>query len=326
MYPAPTDDVVVRVRAVALGGACGEEIVGTVEHSRDLELGSRVALHAPGWLTSPGASAAVASPPGVVLAGPTTSSPPPSVTEDTDASHAPGTMAGPSRTGAAPGVLRVTVPRSAVTPVIAVLPWHLLAAVSGPVRTAHACLAAVGAGPGESVFVREADSPLGATVCVLARRRGLRVVAATRDARQVAALTGLGLDDVLLDDSHLAPRVRELLPNGADAGVEATPVPTDADTQAALAEGAPLWTSEEAPSLVAAPLPEHVLRTFLEDVPAGRAPVFVDSVLPLAEVVTARRRLASGRARGAVVLVAREADLPEPGRLGIVPNPLDLRG
>lgn len=304
------DEAVIRVRAVALGPLPGgEELVGTVEHSPDLPIGTPVALHVPGWLAS-------------------------MHSEDGEARRAVDDASGASGlpsphtplTQSALILPTVTAPTRALTPFSSSLPWHLLAAVPGPVRTAHACLDALALGPGDSVFVREADSPLGATLCVLARRRGVRVVAATRDVRRVSTLTALGLGDVLLDDAHLAPRVREILPAGADAAIEAAPVPTDADTQAALGVDGRLWVSEEAASPGARPLPARVLQTFLDEVPAGRAPVFVDSVLALSAVGQALRRVESGRARSAVVLVTRDADLPEPGRLGAVADPLVLRG
>ena len=67
-------------------------------------------------------------------------------------------------------------------------------------------------------------------------------------------------------------------------------------------------------------------KEYLDAVSGGRAPVFVDSVFTAGDARQALRRVETGRARGAVVVVSREGDVPVPGRLGIVPDPLALRG
>ncbi len=95
----------------------------------------------------------------------------------------------------------------------------------GPVpemlRTAYGSLdVGLDAQPGQSIVIHGGTSSVGMATAVLARRRGMTVLATTRDLTKCSALTGAGADHVILDDGHVAAEVRQLYPDGADPALE----------------------------------------------------------------------------------------------------------
>ena len=59
------------------------------------------------------------------------------------------------------------------------------------------------------------------------------LVATTRNADKAAALSGIGVDHVLVDDGRIAAQVRDILPSGVDTAIELIGTPTLPDTLAA---------------------------------------------------------------------------------------------
>ena len=73
---------------------------------------------------------------------------------------------------------------------------------------------------GQSTLIRGGTSSVGMAAIVLAKRRGLQVIATTRREAAAAKLTQLGADHVVIDDGAIAGWVRGLFPDGVDCAVE----------------------------------------------------------------------------------------------------------
>ena len=61
----------------------------------------------------------------------------------------------------------------------------------------------------------------------------MAVLSTTRNNSKVEALTGIGVDHVLVDDGRIAEQVRDILPSGVDTALELVGTPTLPDTLAA---------------------------------------------------------------------------------------------
>ena len=106
---------------------------------------------------------------------------------------------------------RVTVPAGNVVPVSTSLSWTDLVALPEVYATAWAGLHQnLGLRPGQTVLVPGATSSLGQAAVNVAAEYGAEVIATTRQPGRAALLRGLGATEVLIDDGHLADRVREL--------------------------------------------------------------------------------------------------------------------
>ena len=106
---------------------------------------------------------------------------------------------------------RVTVPAGNVVPVSTSLSWTDLVALPEVYATAWAGLHQnLGLRPGQTVLVRGATSSLGQAAVNVAAEYGAEVIATTRQPARSALLRDLGAAEVLIDDGHLADRVREL--------------------------------------------------------------------------------------------------------------------
>lgn len=90
---------------------------------------------------------------------------------------------------------------------------------------------------GQSILVRGGTSSVGMTTAVLAKQRGMTVLATTRSPAKADALLDLGVDHVLTDDGEVARQARGVLPHGVDAALELIGTPTLPDTLRAVREG-----------------------------------------------------------------------------------------
>lgn len=128
-----------------------------------------------------------------------------------------------------------SVPSSQVVAFESDLPWELLGAVPEMLQTAHGSLTVgLDARAGQSILIRGGTSSVGMAAAVLAKRRGLTVLATTRSAVKVSRLTEIGVDHVVIDEGRVAGAVRELVPEGVDLALELVGAPTLQDTMQAL--------------------------------------------------------------------------------------------
>ena len=218
------------------------------------------------------------------------------------------------------------VPASQVLPFCSALGWAVLGAVPEMLQTAHGSLTiGLDARPGQSLLVRGGTSSVGMATAVLAKRRGMTVLATTRDPAKAAALRAVGVDHVLMEDGQVARQVRALLPEGVHAALELVGTPTLPDTLRSVAVHGTVcfagmlsneWTVPDFYPIDYLPrgvrlsgyhgdagdLPPEVLQSFLDDVAAGTAVVPVARVYGMAEIATAHADMEADRMSGKLVV------------------------
>jgi NADPH:quinone reductase len=218
------------------------------------------------------------------------------------------------------------VPAGQVVPFRSELDWAVLGAVPEMLQTANGSLdVGLDAMPGQSVLIRGGTSSVGMAIAVLARQRGMTVLSTTRSQARSAALSGLGVEHVLIDDGNVAAQVRRVIAGGADGAVELVGTPTLPDTlRSVRVHGVVCFTGmlsnqwtvrdfypiEYLPKGVrltayggeAADLPAPLLQGFLDQVAAGTAVVPVGHVYRFDEIVKAHADMEANRAGGKLVV------------------------
>src|SRR5215216_2514908 len=102
-------------------------------------------------------------------------------------------------------------------PFSSALDWATLGAVPEMLQTSYGSLTVgLDAHPGQTLLIRGGTSSVGMATAVLAKRLGLTVLSTTRSGRKVGALNAIGVDHVVIDDSRIAGRVRDIVPDGVD--------------------------------------------------------------------------------------------------------------
>lgn len=207
------------------------------------------------------------------------------------------------------------------------LPWERLGAVPEMLQTAHGTLeTGVRPAGGDTLLIRGGTSSVGLAIAVLAKRRGLRVLATTRREEASALLSSVGVDEVVIDDGRIAETIRDRHPDGVDGAVELIGVNVLKDTLAAVRPGGTVcftgmlsdeWTISEfhpmdwLPNGVrltayageAADLPAAVLQEFLDAVATGEAVIPIGTVYRLDQIVQAHRDLEAGTVGGKGVVL-----------------------
>jgi len=206
------------------------------------------------------------------------------------------------------------------------LEWTTLGAVPEMLQTSYGSLkVGLDARPGESILIRGGTSSVGMATAVLAKRHGLLVLSTTRNPAKADALRGVGVDHVVIDDGEVAPKVREIVPDGVDDALELIGTPTLPDTlRATRVHGVVCFTGmlsnqwtvrdfypiDYLPRGVrlaayggdAGDLPAEVLQQFLDDVAAGLASVPIGHVYAFDEIAQAHTAMEVGSAAGKLVV------------------------
>ena len=219
------------------------------------------------------------------------------------------------------------VPASQVVPFRSALDWAVLGAVPEMLQTSYGSLdVGLDAQSGQTLLVRGGTSSVGMATAVLAKQRGMTVLATTRDPAKRAALTGVGADHALIDDGNVAAQVRKLFPDGVDAALELVGTPTLPDTLRSVRVHGVVcftgilsnqWTVRDfypidylprgvrltAYGGEAADLTAPLLQGFLDSVAAGTAVVPVGRVYALDQIAAAHADMEASRASGKLVVV-----------------------
>jgi NADPH:quinone reductase len=219
------------------------------------------------------------------------------------------------------------VPAGQVVPFRSRLDWSVLGAVPEMLQTAYGSLdVGLDAQPGQSILVRGGTSSVGMATAVLAKQRGMTVLATTRNPAKGDALTGAGADHVLIDDGNVAAQVRQLFPDGADAALELIGTPTLPDTLRSVRVHGVVcftgmlsnqWTVRDfypidylprgvrltAYGGEAADLPPRLLQGFLDSVAAGAVAVPIGRVYRFDQIVEAHADMEASRVSGKLVVL-----------------------
>jgi NADPH:quinone reductase-like Zn-dependent oxidoreductase len=109
------------------------------------------------------------------------------------------------------------LPNTLLMPVTTTLPWDVLAALPETYLTAHGSLEALGVVPGGRLLIRGGTSSVGMAAASIASGYGVEIAATTRRHDKVDALTGAGVDHVLVDaGGSSAASVHAVWPEGPD--------------------------------------------------------------------------------------------------------------
>lgn len=219
------------------------------------------------------------------------------------------------------------VPAGQVIPFRSTLDWPVLGAVPEMLQTAYGSLTTgIDAQPGQSILIRGGTSSVGLATAVLARQRGMTIMATTRNPAKSAAVSAAGADHVLIDDGDVQRQVRAVFPDGADCALELIGTPTLPDTlRSVRVHGVVCFTGMLSNQWVvrdfypigylpkgvrltayggdAADLPSPVLQDFLDAVAAGTAVVPVGHVYRFAEIAEAHEAMEDNRVSGKLVVV-----------------------
>jgi NADPH2:quinone reductase len=218
------------------------------------------------------------------------------------------------------------VPVAQAIPFRSELPWTTLGAVPEMLQTAYGALTVgLDIQPGQTLLVRGGTSSVGLTAAILAKRRGLTVLATTRSEGKAGALRDAGADQIVLDDGAIAARVRELVPGGVDATLDLVGAPTLRDSlEATRVHGVvcsagylskqwivpDFYPAGYLPNGVrltgyggdASDLPPAVLQDYLDAVAAGEATVPIARTYALDEIAAAHDDMEHDRVAGKLVV------------------------
>lgn len=221
----------------------------------------------------------------------------------------------------------VSVPASQVIPFASSLPWSTLGAIPEMLQTAYGSLAVgLEAVDGQTLLIRGGTSSVGLAAAVLAKRRGMTVIATSRSEAKFPLLEKVGVDHAVVDTGEIAADVRRIVPGGVDGAIELVGVNVMKDTLRATRTGGTVcftgmlsdeWTIPEfypmdwlpngvrltAYSGEAEGLPASVLQDYLDAVAAGTALVPVGKVYRIDEIVQAHRDLEANSVGGKAVVV-----------------------
>jgi NADPH:quinone reductase-like Zn-dependent oxidoreductase len=206
------------------------------------------------------------------------------------------------------------------------LDWATLGAVPELLQTAYGSLTVgLDMQPGQTLLIRGGTSSIGLAAAVLAKDRGLTVLATTRREERFDLLRSVGVDHPLVDTGEIAPAVWEIVPGGVDAAIELVGTEAMRDTLLATrTQGtvcftgmlSQVWTVPDwypmdyIPNGVrltvysgdATDLPATVLQAFLDDLESGRL-TLPTQTFAFEDIVAAHTAMEKNTATGKLVVV-----------------------
>lgn len=217
------------------------------------------------------------------------------------------------------------LPIANVIPVQTTLPWAELGAVPETFGTAWGSLDALQLRAGQTLLVRGGTSSVGMAAITLAKDRGVRVIATTRQETKRAVLETNGADHVVIDDGAIAARVRAIVPAGVEALLELVGPKTIVDSFGTLRPRARavltgilegVWDDAAAraaaqdlgialqrysSSVINRESYGDVFQTIIDGIEKGRLRLNLDRTFPLTGIAGAHRYMEANLAAGKVV-------------------------
>lgn len=219
------------------------------------------------------------------------------------------------------------VPQTNVFPLETDLGWKTLGAIPEMFQTAYGSLTAgLEAKAGQTLLIRGGTSSIGMAAANLAKNLGLKVVSTTRNPDKIELLKEHGVDEVIIDDGRIAPRVREIFSNGVDRVLELVGTTTLRDSLKCAAPGGIVcmtgilgnaWTLKEFTPMGDIPhtvrltvytgeaknLSASLLQEFVDGVAIGKNQIKIDRTFTINEIVEAHRYMESNQASGKLVVL-----------------------
>ncbi|CAM5582818.1 Alcohol dehydrogenase [Streptomyces tendae] len=129
----------------------------------------------------------------------------------------------------------VTVPAGQVIPFETSLPWDVVGALPEMFQTAYGSLTVgLDLKAGQTLLIRGGTSTVGLSAATMAKEIGATVISTTRNADRAEELRAVGVDHPVVDDGHVAEKIRGLVPQGVDAALELVGCSVLADTLRAV--------------------------------------------------------------------------------------------
>lgn len=220
-----------------------------------------------------------------------------------------------------------SVPQKNVFSVNTDLDWKTLGAIPEMFQTSYGSLSAgLEVKAGRTLLIRGGTSSIGMMATSLARNMGLKVVSTTRNPDKMALLKEHGVDEVIIDDGTIAPKVREIFPKGVDCVLELVGTTTLRDSLKCAASGGIVcmtgilgnaWTLKEFTPMGDIPhtvrltvytgeannLSASLFQEFVDGVASGKNQIKIDRTFTIDEIVEAHCYMESNQASGKLVVL-----------------------
>jgi len=219
------------------------------------------------------------------------------------------------------------VPAKQVQALKTKLAWDVLGAIPEMFQTAWGSLfISLNLQPGETLLVRGGTTSVGLAAAAIAKNHGAKVVATTRSPSSKEMLHDNGADLVLIDDGHIAPKLREHMPSGVNRVLELVGTTTLADSLQCAAKGGSVcmtgmvgnkWTIDDFSPMGAIPTAVNLttysggvdefmrmpLQELVTQVEKGTLTPKIGKVFRIDQIVEAHRCMEENRAGGKIVVL-----------------------